>query len=251
MKKLIEQIEKHPIRTVGIIAAMVVAVGLIGAGIVHITFKIHCSAEWLQAEWKAGNALGYVGAILSAIAATLMSVATVYIAYKSYQQSRLFQQKEEDRECANTLYPVFIIERVECDGETIEPSEGKYLIKNLNASIYLRNIGIGPAFKVEYERGFGRKVKFSTWDDNHTIIQANEVTKLIQIEVRKRQIDYSKKIRYENILGYVYEQKLNYRVIHEPIPVSETEYRDEYAEGTYYLEIQNMGEQQRIGRKEK
>jgi len=33
--------------------------------------------------------------------------------------------------------------------------------------------------------------------------------------------------------------------------VSETEYRDEYAEGTYYLEIQNMGEQQRIGRKEK
>lgn len=169
MKKLIEQIEKHSIRTVGIIAAMVVAVGLIGAGIVHITFKIHCSAEWLQAEWKAGDALGYVGAILSAIAATLMSVATVYIAYKSYQQSRLFQQKEEDRECANTLYPVFIIERVECDGETIEPSEGKYLIKNLNASIYLRNIGIGPAFKVEYERGFGRKVKFSTWDDNHMI----------------------------------------------------------------------------------
>lgn len=251
MKKLIEQIEKHPIRTVGIIVAMVVAVGLIGAGIVHITFKIHCSAEWLQAEWKAGDALGYVGAILSAIAATSMSAATVYIAYKSYQQSRLFQQKEEDRECANTLYPVFVIERVECDGETIEPSEGKYLIKNLNASIYLRNIGIGPAFKVEYERGFGRKVKFSTWDDNHTIIQANEVTKLIQIEVRKRQIDYSKKIRYENILGYVYEQKLNYRVIHEPIPVSETEYGDEYAEGTYYLEIQNMGEQQRIGRKEK
>ena len=36
-----------------------------------------------------------------------------------------------------------------------------------------------------------------------------------------------------------------------PIPVSETEYGDEYAEGTYYLEIQNMGEQQRIGRKEK
>ncbi len=251
MKKLIEQIEKHPIRTVGIIAAMVVVVGLIGAGIVHIAFKIHCSAEWLQAEWKAGDALGYVGAILSAIAATLMSAATVYIAYKSYQQSRLFQQKEEDRECANTLYPVFIIERVESDGETIEPSEGKYLIKNLNADIYLRNIGIGPAFKVKYVNKFGRKVKFSDWDDNHTVVQTKDVTTPISIKENTREKDYSKTLRYENILGYVYEQKLNYRVIHEPIPVSETEYGDEYAEGTYYLEIQNLGEQQRIGRKEK
>lgn len=251
MKKLIEQIEKHPIRTVGIIAAMVVVIGMIGAGIVHIAFKIHCSAEWLQAEWEAGDALGYTGAVISTIATILMSAATVYIAYKSYQQSKLFQQKEEDRECANILYPVFIIERVECDGETIKPFEGKYLMKNLNANIYLRNIGIGPAFKVEYERGFGRKVKFSAWDDNHTIIQANEVTKLIQIKVGKREIDYSKKIRYENILGYVYEQKLYYRVTHEPIFVRETEYGDEYTEGTYYLEIQNIGEQQRIGRKEK
>ena len=250
MKKLIEQIEKHPIRTVGIIVAMVVAVGLIGAGIVHITFKIHCSAEWLQVEWEAGDALGYVGAILSAIAATLMSAATVYIAYKSYQQSRLFQQKEEDRECANTLYPVFIIERVECDGETIESSEGKYLIKNLDASIYLRNIGIGPAFKVEYERGFGRKVKFSTWDDNHTVVQTNDMTP-IHIKVGKQANAYSKKIRYENILGYTYEQELNYRITHDPIIVGKTEDGYVYDEGKYYLEIQNIGEQQRIGRKEK
>ena len=251
MKKLMEWIEKHPVRTFGIIAAMVVAVGIIGAGIVHIAFKIYCSAEWLQAEWEAGDALGYTGAVISTIATILMSAATVYIAYKSYQQSRLFQKNNEERECADTLYPVFVIERVESDGETIEPSEGKYLIKNLNANIYLRNIGIGPAFKVEYERGFGRKVIFSTWDDNHTVVQTKEVTTPISIKENTREKDYSKTLRYENILGYVYEQKLNYRVIHEPIPVSETEYGDEYAEGTYYLEIQNMGEQQRIGRKEK
>ena len=77
------------------------------------------------------------------------------------------------------------------------------------------------------------------------------MTTPISIKENTREKDYSKTLRYENILGYVYEQKLNYRVIHEPIPVSETEYGDEYAEGTYYLEIQNMGEQQRIGRKEK
>lgn len=81
MKKLIERIERHPIRIVGIIA--------IGVIVIHFAFKIPCSVELLQAEWEAGDALTFWGSCISFAGTFLLGI----VAYAQNERANSIAEK--------------------------------------------------------------------------------------------------------------------------------------------------------------
>ncbi len=85
-----EWIKKHKIAVV-VICALVVFT-LIGVPfLINILFKINTGINVLQAEWSAGDALGYYGAVLSFIGTVALGVLALY-------QNHVIKEEADKRE---------------------------------------------------------------------------------------------------------------------------------------------------------
>ena len=72
-----EWIKKH--KFIFFLACVGVIFALIGIPlIINLLFKIRTNLSWLQAEWSAGDALGYYGAVLSFIGTVVLGALALY-----------------------------------------------------------------------------------------------------------------------------------------------------------------------------
>lgn len=61
MEKIIKWIQEHKKITTFLIGMCILAPILV----IHFLFKIYSNCYWIEAEWKAGDVLGYFGDVLS------------------------------------------------------------------------------------------------------------------------------------------------------------------------------------------
>ena len=80
-------------KSVLVVAAIVIGIALFLAFIVNLLFKLH-SSGLIAAEWSAGDALAYIGAILG-------SASSFVLGYIAYKQNDKLQTMEENNYIAN------------------------------------------------------------------------------------------------------------------------------------------------------
>lgn len=82
--KIIKWIKEHKIWTVTISLVVI----LLPIVIVHILFKVPAPFEWLVANWKAGEILGYFGNVLGAVATIIAIVLTILFTQENQKSER-------------------------------------------------------------------------------------------------------------------------------------------------------------------
>ena len=74
---MLDWIKKH--RILFVIVCVIISVALFGVPfLIHLLFKVNIKAEILQAEWSAGEFLGYYGAVLSFIGTVVLGALALY-----------------------------------------------------------------------------------------------------------------------------------------------------------------------------
>lgn len=67
---------------------------------IHILFKLHAPIPFFEAEWTAGDALGYYGAILSFVGTSVLGILALYqnhiIKEESDKHTKMLEQRELD-----------------------------------------------------------------------------------------------------------------------------------------------------------
>lgn len=94
---MFEWIKKHKI--IVIISSIILIFGI--PLIIHVLFKIHAGIPFLEAEWSAGEILGYYGSILSFIGTVVLGVLALYqnrlIKEESDKRALILEQREHER----------------------------------------------------------------------------------------------------------------------------------------------------------
>ena len=68
MKKLLDFIQKHKMRT----TVILLTVFFLPLIVVHILFRMSAPADILQSHWSAGELLVYIGGFISALSAAIL-----------------------------------------------------------------------------------------------------------------------------------------------------------------------------------
>ena len=71
----------------------VVLVGMAVAYVINCCFQKDLGIACLQAEWTAGEALGYVGAIISVVGTLILGYCTIYLNHKNENENRLLKNR--------------------------------------------------------------------------------------------------------------------------------------------------------------
>ena len=83
MKKILNWIKTHKI-LVAIITILVFALPLV---VVHFLFKWHSGIPWLEAEWLAGDVLGYIAGFEALLGTVVLGFVTVYQSDKANEEN--------------------------------------------------------------------------------------------------------------------------------------------------------------------
>lgn len=233
MKKILQWIEHH------IIISIIIAF-LAPLIIVHFLFKIQASAEFLAAEWSAGDLIGYIAGFEAFLGATFLGVI-------AYQQNETQNKEQKNDDAANTLTPYLCIDSViykdEEGKETEAPfQKSHYIVEGAKARIRIKNIGQGIATNVFYKDWFGELFDI---EDHRLNINLNpDETYDIRIGGHNTKEDVVKsfEIEYQNIIGYKYKQELKYKLLYRLI-----ENQDEEFDDKFYIYVYVLGKQQRLG----
>lgn len=98
---------------------------------IHILFKINSGIPFFEAEWTAGDALGYYGSILSFIGTVVLGILALYqnrlIKEESDKREKLFEQREYERNI-----PKFT---VMSQGSTGNCSNLDFVISNISENV--------------------------------------------------------------------------------------------------------------------
>lgn len=98
MKKILNWIKTHK-TLVAIITVLVFALPLV---VVHFLFKWHSGIPWLEAEWLAGDVLGYIAGFEALLGTVVLGSVTIYQStprsdrVDNHRQSK---QRSYDRGC--------------------------------------------------------------------------------------------------------------------------------------------------------
>ncbi|GEM_PF-2741120 len=221
MYRFLDLIKKHKVLTF-ILGLVVFVLPLI---IVQCLFKWNPGMQWLEAEWEAGDLLGYIAGFETLLATTLLS----YVALSQTQQIR---KSEEFSASADIKRPFFIIDKVTIK-ENNQENEVKFETNRYEYTsnsattlyVYLKNIGDGIANECSYEPyGFGEipvdhKPLACILRDGEYRVPCRLVSK------DGNSIKKTVTINYQNILGFRYKQILIVNAKSVSIPCGE-EYID-------------------------
>jgi hypothetical protein len=87
--KLIKWIKEHKVWA----TIIIIAILLLPILIVHSLFEINTPYKWLEANWKAGEILGYIGSILGAAATITAVVLTIIFTQENQKTERKLSMK--------------------------------------------------------------------------------------------------------------------------------------------------------------
>lgn len=145
---MFEWIKKHKI--IVIISSIILIFGI--PLIIHVLFKIHAGIPFLEAEWSAGEILGYYGSILSFIGTVVLGVLALYqnrlIKEESDKRALILEQREHERNM-----PKFTVESKGSNGNCAHLHFVMSNISdNLSTEIKLSNIHIiSPDGKIHWQ----------------------------------------------------------------------------------------------------
>lgn len=104
-------IKKHKILFA--IICVIIIVALFGVPfLIHLLFKVNIKVEILQAEWSAGEFLGYYGAVLSFIGTVALGVLALYQNHIIKEESKKQADLLEERTRIENM-PKFIISKAD------------------------------------------------------------------------------------------------------------------------------------------
>lgn len=110
MKKLLTWIRTHRRTTVMLFLAVLFCPLLI----THVLFKIHSNCYWIEAEWEAGDLLGYFGDVLSFVGTVVLGYIAIAQAERANELNNELLIIEENRikPCfdisSSQLYKIFL-----------------------------------------------------------------------------------------------------------------------------------------------
>ena len=127
---MFEWIRKH--KVLFFVFCAIIAIALIGIPfVINILFKFDANIDVLQAEWSAGDALGYYGAVLSFLGTVILGVLALYqnhiIKKEADKKAALLEEKERIENM-----PKFHLRFGGCSGFGGKIS---FVIKNISSNI--------------------------------------------------------------------------------------------------------------------
>lgn len=217
MHKLMDWIKRHKVQT-SIIGLLIFVLPLI---VVQCLFKWKPGIFWLEAEWEAGDLLGYIAGFETLLATTILS-------YVALSQTQQIKRSEEFSAYADIKRPFFIIDRVTVK-ENKQEIEVKFRTNKYEytssspttLSVYLKNIGDGIANECSYEPyGLGKiPTEYRPID---CILSNGEYC--VPCRLPAKDGNYVTKvitINYQNVLGFRYKQILIVNAESVAIPCGE------------------------------
>ena len=121
---MFEWIKKH--KLIVIISSIILIFGV--PLIIHVLFKIHAGIPFLEAEWSAGEMLGYYGSILSFIGTVVLGALALYqnrlIKEEADKRALILEQREHERSM-----PRFTVESMGSQGSC---SHLRFAISNIS-----------------------------------------------------------------------------------------------------------------------
>ena len=201
---MLEWLKKKKYKILGVVISMF----LVPMLIVHILFKINLNIPFLQAEWSAGELLGYIAGFEIFLGTSCLSVLALV-------QNEIEKDKNSFLEKSNIKRPFFIIDRVTYkDGKNEKNvifDKNRYVFSaecSKHCYVYLRNVGEGIANEFRYEPyGFGR---IPEYEKPTKCIPINEEC-CIPISLHSKDGSLKTKtyhILYKNVVGICYKQNL-------------------------------------------
>ena len=93
MEKIIKWIQEHKKITTFLIGMCILAPILV----IHFLFKIHSNCYWIEAEWEAGDVLGYFGDVLSFAGTVVLGYIAIAQTEKANQMNKELLEIEKNR----------------------------------------------------------------------------------------------------------------------------------------------------------
>lgn len=187
-----------------------------------------------------------VGDVLGFYGTGLTFVGTTFLGMVAFKQNEHHNKTEMELDNANTLTPFLAIREVKGKGKGAIPAtfeRSHYVLHEREGIVVIENIGQGLAMQLTYKTGFG---KFSDQEDRQLNINLG-INDSISIRLHVKDDDIGKikekVIKYQNIIGFMYEQTLRYKLI--SYSFAENEGEDE--EDEYCLYVYPLEKQRRIG----
>ena len=193
-----------------------------------------CGFVWINTSLSVGDFLGFYGAILSFIGTTFLGIV-------AFKQNEHHNREQDYSEKANTLTPFLTIKEVSKNGNQAGFEKSHYKIKGLKANVVIENVGQGIATRLYYKHWFG--VFKNPEDDQMSInlgVNQTHSIRLVMRETDENKLKY-KDIYYQNMVGFMYKQRLSYKLVSIPKQV------DDEGIDEFYIHVYLMGNQERLG----
>lgn len=209
--------------------------------IINYLYMLGSDLQEPNTAFSASDLLSFYGAVLTFLGTTFLGLV-------AYQQNEAHNQKQLELDKANTLTPFLTIDSVfvsKKEPQLVPFETNHYNVPGKKAIVTIKNIGQGLATMVTYKHWFGELL--SPEDDQKSINLSINETFTIPVFTDENSIDKMEKIeiKYQNIIGFQYQQTLNYKLVHEYEQINECDWEDRY-----FLHIYLMGTQQRISLRE-
>lgn len=253
MKKFLELIKRHKKLTLTAIFAVI----FLPIIIIHLLFKIHSHCYWIEAEWSAGDVLGYFGDVLSFVGTVVLGYVAITQTEKAHQLNTelLHLEKNKNKPCfdivPSQLYKIFLAEDMQKKLDEVD-RHSIMLIKvlypynprtGLETSSALIELEVTNSGYVDIRRIFVQKTLFYLWvsdpynsKDEKIVIMTGD-THLKVGEKRKLYIDVSREFLKDSELdNSCYTNNIN-----KLMPHIEFELTLETVTGDLYKEVISCG----------
>ena len=214
-----------------VIAVALFLVLLVIPLIINFFFSLTAPLKLLEVDWNASDALSYFGSVLGGIGTIFLGVITIC-------QTNRINQKNLENEQANTKRPFFIIEEISFDKKSDKKlwdhgQNGFFCTyyKSQYAFIKVINIGDGVANNLIIEPwGFGDIPK----EERPALCVQPKSFCTIPVLLPEKTEQHTQfiQVKYENIIGYAYSQKIELRIDFYPevVGINETDNGENFPE---------------------
>lgn len=202
---------------------------------VNVLFAIEAPCDILRARFSAGDLLGYLGSALVGVGSIALAMYAILQTDRIDKVEQEMRERQDQFERDNTKRPFFVVDSVLIDGASVKANEnGCYLADRVSddsvISVVLKNIGDGPAcrFRMREDSAFGKPPAI---EEHRLCVSAGDPFELnFSIREMEKARSTVMTFRYENVIGCLYSQRIDVRVI--PVPIYSS-MREEVDDGLF------------------
>lgn len=204
-----------------VLAALLVLL-LIAPLIVNALFVSEAPCDFLRARFGAGDLLGYLGSVLVGVGSVALARYAILQTDRIDKVEQEMRDRQDRFERENTKRPYFVVGGVLLDEVPIQVDEmGRCQADGVSdtstVSVIIDNIGDGPAcrFRTREDSAFGKPPVMG----EHRLCVAAGASYELNISIREigKTGSVATTFKYENIVGCLYSQRIDVRLISVPI----------------------------------